>query len=65
MHLFGRVREPNEMYGITKDLLLCRASDAYVHKIGQDGFTQAHYDTLATAWVKVTGTKLHPEDVTF
>ena len=27
MHLFGRVREPNEMYGITKDLLLCRASD--------------------------------------
>ena len=37
MHLFGRVREPNEMYGITKDLLLCRASDAYVHKIGQDG----------------------------
>ncbi len=37
MHLFGRMREPNEMYGITKDLLLCRASDAYVHKIGQDG----------------------------
>ena len=37
MHLFGRVREPNEMYGVTKDLLLCRASDDYVHKIGQDG----------------------------
>ena len=37
MHLFGRVREPSEMYGITKDLLLCRASDEYVHKIGQDG----------------------------
>jgi coenzyme F420 hydrogenase subunit beta len=37
MHLFGRVREPSEMYGITKDLLLCRASDDYVHKIGQDG----------------------------
>src|SRR5262249_21465318 len=23
-HLFGREREPSEMYGITKDLLLCR-----------------------------------------
>ena len=36
-HLFGREREPNEMYGITKDLLLCRASDDMVHRIGQDG----------------------------
>src|SRR4029079_8933102 len=36
-HLFGHERADNEMYGITKDLLLCRASDAYVHKIGQDG----------------------------
>ena len=36
-HLFGRDREPDEMYGITKDLLLCRASDDFVHKIGQDG----------------------------
>ena len=26
VHLFGRDREPDEMYGITKDLLLCRAS---------------------------------------
>ena len=25
------------MYGITKDLLLCRASDDMVHRIGQDG----------------------------
>jgi coenzyme F420 hydrogenase subunit beta len=36
-HLFGRDREPGQMYGITKDLLLCRASDDFVHKIGQDG----------------------------
>ncbi|MGD9792274.1 MAG: Coenzyme F420 hydrogenase/dehydrogenase, beta subunit C-terminal domain [Acidimicrobiia bacterium] len=36
-HLFARDREDNEMYGITKDILLCRASDDYVHKIGQDG----------------------------
>ena len=37
MHLFGRVREPDEMYGIYKDLLLCRASDDWVHTHGQDG----------------------------
>jgi len=36
-HLFGHDRAPDEMYGITKDLLLCRASDDYVHKVGQDG----------------------------
>jgi len=36
-HLFGREREPGEMYGITKDLLLCRASDDMVHRMGQDG----------------------------
>jgi coenzyme F420 hydrogenase subunit beta len=36
-HLFGHDRADNEMYGITKDILLCRASDDYVHKIGQDG----------------------------
>jgi coenzyme F420 hydrogenase subunit beta len=36
-HLFGREREDGEMYGITKDLLLCRASDDMVHRIGQDG----------------------------
>lgn len=38
--------------------LLCR------HLIG-NGFTQTQYDTLAAPWVKVTGQKLHPEDVTF
>jgi coenzyme F420 hydrogenase subunit beta len=36
-HLFGRDRADDEMYGITKDLLLCRASDDYVHQLGQDG----------------------------
>ena len=37
MHLFGRVREPDEMAGIWRQLLLTRASDDTVHKIGQDG----------------------------
>ena len=37
MHLFGRVREPDEMYGIWRELLLTRASDEMVHKMGQDG----------------------------
>jgi coenzyme F420 hydrogenase subunit beta len=36
-HLFGHDREPNEMYGVTKDLLLCRATDKMVHQMGQDG----------------------------
>jgi len=37
MHLFGRVREPDEMYGVWRQLLLCRAADAPVHEGGQDG----------------------------
>jgi coenzyme F420 hydrogenase subunit beta len=37
MHLFGRVREPDEMGGIWRALYLTRASDDMVHKIGQDG----------------------------
>src|SRR5688500_4662200 len=37
MHLFGRTREPDEMAGIWRQLLLTRASDDTVHKIGQDG----------------------------
>ena len=37
MHLFGRVREPDEMAGIWRQLLLTRASDEMVHKMGQDG----------------------------
>jgi coenzyme F420 hydrogenase subunit beta len=37
MHLFGRVREPDEMAGIWQQLLLTRASDNMVHQMGQDG----------------------------
>jgi len=36
-HLFGRVREPEEMSGIYKDILLTRASEDFVYDIGQDG----------------------------
>ena len=36
-HLFGHDRADNEMYGITKDILLCRATDEMVHRMGQDG----------------------------
>ena len=36
-HLFGRLREPDELSGIYKDILLVRASDEFVHKVGQDG----------------------------
>ena len=37
MHLFGRVREPDEMAGIWRQLLLTRASEQTVHELGQDG----------------------------
>jgi len=37
MHLFGRVREPNEMAGIWRQLLLTRAADTEEHEKGQDG----------------------------
>jgi len=36
-HLFGRGREPDEVAGIYQDLLLTRASDEMVHRLGQDG----------------------------
>jgi len=36
-HLFGRVREPDEVSGIYKDIMLVRASDQMVHDMGQDG----------------------------
>ena len=36
-HLFGRVREPDEMSGVFKDILLVRASDDFVYDTGQDG----------------------------
>ena len=37
MHLFGRVREPDEMAGIWRQLLLTRAADDVQHQKGQDG----------------------------
>ena len=37
MHLFGRVREPDEMSGIWRQLLLTRATDDEQHEKGQDG----------------------------
>jgi coenzyme F420 hydrogenase subunit beta len=36
-YLFGRTRTVDEVDGISKDIILARASDAYVHEIGQDG----------------------------
>ncbi|CAN5814811.1 hypothetical protein BH24ACT2_BH24ACT2_04140 [soil metagenome] len=36
-HLFDRPRRVEEVDGISKDIILARASDDYVHKLGQDG----------------------------
>jgi coenzyme F420 hydrogenase subunit beta len=36
-HLFGQDRDEKSMYGVVKDLLLCRATDAHVLTTGQDG----------------------------
>ena len=36
-HLFDREREPDEVAGIYSDILLTRASDDMVHRMGQDG----------------------------
>jgi coenzyme F420 hydrogenase subunit beta len=36
-HLFARVRQPEELSGIYQDILLTRASDDMVHRMGQDG----------------------------
>ena len=36
-HLFGRDRENDELSGIYSDIMLVRASDDTVHKLGQDG----------------------------
>ena len=36
-HLFGRVRRPEEVDGISKDIILARAADPKVAEIGQDG----------------------------
>lgn len=36
-HLFDRDREPDEVAGIYQDIMLTRASDDMVHRMGQDG----------------------------
>jgi coenzyme F420 hydrogenase subunit beta len=36
-HLFARVRQPEELSGIYQDILLTRATDEMVHRMGQDG----------------------------
>jgi coenzyme F420 hydrogenase subunit beta len=36
-HLFARQREPEELSGIYQDIMLTKASDETVHKLGQDG----------------------------
>ncbi|MGI8759506.1 MAG: Coenzyme F420 hydrogenase/dehydrogenase, beta subunit C-terminal domain [Acidimicrobiales bacterium] len=35
--LFGRSRTTDEVDGISKDIILARASDDFVHRVGQDG----------------------------
>jgi coenzyme F420 hydrogenase subunit beta len=36
-HLFGRTRTPEEVDGISKDIILARAADPKINEIGQDG----------------------------
>jgi coenzyme F420 hydrogenase subunit beta len=36
-HLFGRLRRVDELSGVYSDIVLARASDDMVHKMGQDG----------------------------
>jgi len=35
--LFGRTRQPDEVSGISKDIVLARAADPELHEVGQDG----------------------------
>jgi len=65
-HLFARTREPDEMSGIYQDVLLTRASDDYVHKMGQDGglvsalliwaLDHGYIDAALTSYVEGDGT---------
>ena len=36
-HMFGRERQPDEVDGIAKDIILARAADPELHERGQDG----------------------------
>ena len=46
-HLFGRVRNPDEMAGVWRQLLLTRAADPVQHEKGQDG----GFVTAMLAWL--------------
>jgi coenzyme F420 hydrogenase subunit beta len=64
-HLFARVRQPDEVAGIYQDVLLTRASDEMVHKMGQDGglvsalliwaLDEGYIDAALTSFVEGTG----------
>jgi coenzyme F420 hydrogenase subunit beta len=64
-HLFARVRQPEEAAGIYQDVLLTRASDEMVHKMGQDGglvsalliwaLDEGYIDAALTSFVEGTG----------
>ena len=64
-HLFARVRQPEEAAGIYQDVLLTRASDDMVHKMGQDGglvsalliwaLEQGYIEAALTSYVEGTG----------
>ena len=64
-HLFARVRQADEPAGIYQDVLLTRASDDMVHKMGQDGglvsalliwaLDKGYIDAALTSFVEGTG----------
>lgn len=64
-HLFARVRKPEEVAGIYQDVLLTRATDEMVHKMGQDGglvsalliwaLEEGYIDAALTSFVEGTG----------
>ncbi|MET0665756.1 MAG: Coenzyme F420 hydrogenase/dehydrogenase, beta subunit C-terminal domain [Acidimicrobiales bacterium] len=64
-HLFARVRQPDETAGIYQDVLLTRASEEMVHRMGQDGglvsalliwaLDEGYIDAALTSYVEGTG----------
>src|SRR5690606_13434793 len=64
-HLFARVRQDDEPSGIYQDIMLTRASDEMVHKMGQDGglvsalliwaLEQGYIDAALTSYVEGSG----------
>ena len=63
-HLFDRERQPDEVAGIYSDILLTRASDDMVHRMGQDGglvsailiwaMAEGYIDAALTSYVDAT-----------